>query len=782
MVLNPPAGTKTLDPRLLAALHSPLMLTRWLDFVGGAEFAALRPAFKGMRLSALLQADCHALARMGVPPRLAVLLFEELSRLRVLVSTPDRKLPRWIVPLLSQVPARAVAAATPAPPPPAPPLLAPPPLASPPPAPPPDASPPDASPPPAPPPATNLSADASPRRPRTARPRGSPRRPVSARPVPPPRPASSASPRRTPSAAAAQPPSEAPSAAPPSPSPTPPAAASPRPFSAAPSPRPFPSPRPSSSAAPSPRPFSSSPRSFSAASSPRPYSSSRRPFSAASSPRHFTSPDPFSSFRPFATDISHRARRSRQGSRPPPRPRPPPPPPPPPLRAPHPPPRPLSARPAQMLRPTRGPAPRPHLSPAWLPPPPPPNPWVCGPPPPPRRQGSALAPPVRLGEGHFAPPPPPPPPPRRPLASRRRRPHPPPPPPLPPHHFSLRDLPRAERPPYLLGCVLRREAALAALKAAMQHEPPPRRAAEHAAALAAFGATLAELREATLLTVEALDAATSATRRFVWDGVDLALKLLSDLLWAPMPQPLDPLFYRWFGVWGSFWRSRHAPAASAPLGADAAALQRLRLAEKALFRLAEESDPAVQGRAGWASKPSNAERMAALLHAHAARAAAFSAGGVTHAERRRTANMEALLYGERHVHLVHLRRLSEHIHTLASRSVVFVQAAWRAFFRRHVRAREAKRVARSELLTAESVAFSPYTGKAAKELAVEEPPLVVGRRSGRRSRTASQAQPAPAEPPPPSQSALAETPAEEEPPAELLGVATGGVTLLPGMA
>ncbi len=57
--------------------------------------------------------------------------------------------------------------------------------------------------------------------------------------------------------------------------------------------------------------------------------------------------------------------------------------------------------------------------------------------------------------------------------------------------------------------------------------------------LASLAPTFAELRETTLLTVEALDTLPEGSPRFVWDGTDLALKLMSDMVWAPLPQARD---------------------------------------------------------------------------------------------------------------------------------------------------------------------------------------------------------------------------------------------------
>ena len=56
------------DPRLEAALFKPSCLLRWLDFVGGAEFAALAPLLSGMRLAELLQVPPSGLSRLGMTP------------------------------------------------------------------------------------------------------------------------------------------------------------------------------------------------------------------------------------------------------------------------------------------------------------------------------------------------------------------------------------------------------------------------------------------------------------------------------------------------------------------------------------------------------------------------------------------------------------------------------------------------------------------------------------------------------------------------------------------
>ena len=53
--------------------------------------------------------------------------------------------------------------------------------------------------------------------------------------------------------------------------------------------------------------------------------------------------------------------------------------------------------------------------------------------------------------------------------------------------------------------------------------------------------SLTELRESTIDAVELLWARPRGASRFYWNGMDLVLKMLTDMLWAPLPQPLDPL-------------------------------------------------------------------------------------------------------------------------------------------------------------------------------------------------------------------------------------------------
>ena len=118
--------------------------------------------------------------------------------------------------------------------------------------------------------------------------------------------------------------------------------------------------------------------------------------------------------------------------------------------------------------------------------------------------------------------------------------------------LALKGTPAGERPVGLLGSVLRREAAIAAMKTAVQREPPPA-GRDRVRLLRELSSTLHELREATLDTIELLDARPAGAPRFYWNGMDLALKLLTDLQWAPVPQLLDPLLWKWFGHWCAVW-------------------------------------------------------------------------------------------------------------------------------------------------------------------------------------------------------------------------------------
>ncbi|KAL3929791.1 MAG: hypothetical protein SGPRY_001812 [Prymnesium sp.] len=211
--------------------------------------------------------------------------------------------------------------------------------------------------------------------------------------------------------------------------------------------------------------------------------------------------------------------------------------------------------------------------------------------------------------------------------------------------------------------------------------------------MGSLGVCFQELREATLQAVEAMgrERKGGEGRSFVWGGVDLALKLTSDMAWAPLPQLLDPLFSRWFRGWAHFWRTRTTPP-SPELTPPSEVMARLRLAENELFRMAARASPLARGDASWASKGVRAERAAAMLQLHTRKAGGYETGGATQAEKRRTSNMEMLLYGKRGVHLHQLRKLHEHLVTLPStRSVVFVQAMWRTHLRRRLRrAREVK--------------------------------------------------------------------------------------------
>jgi len=267
----------------------------------------------------------------------------------------------------------------------------------------------------------------------------------------------------------------------------------------------------------------------------------------------------------------------------------------------------------------------------------------------------------------------------------------------------------SERPVGLLGSVLRREAAIAALKTAVQTAPPPP-GRERSKLLRTVAYSINELREATVDAIELLAVRPAHAARFYWNGMDLALKMLTDLLWAPLPQTLDPLLCKWFGDWTVVWLAESKRAsrevrsmlaadplcmhvlstAPSPLSPQVQSmlalfapnekmLKRCRRAEKRLLALAADASTEGAGMGGWAKQ--NAEQRADTLRAVQGHrlGASYSEGGANHAQRRRFDNFEQLLYGRDGVHLKHLEALRERHVDLVSRAAKVVQCSWRLF-------------------------------------------------------------------------------------------------------
>ena len=156
--------------------------------------------------------------------------------------------------------------------------------------------------------------------------------------------------------------------------------------------------------------------------------------------------------------------------------------------------------------------------------------------------------------------------------------------------LSLSATPAAERPNGLLGSVLRREAAIAAMKTAVQTEPPPEAThmRERKKLIRELADTMHEFREATVDAIELLAQRPEGSSRFYWNGMDLVLKMLTDMQWGPFPQTLDPLLWRWFNHWSAMWARRREATNPEPFDVRGGApfLQRCRLAEKALLHMA----------------------------------------------------------------------------------------------------------------------------------------------------------------------------------------------------
>jgi hypothetical protein len=245
--------------------------------------------------------------------------------------------------------------------------------------------------------------------------------------------------------------------------------------------------------------------------------------------------------------------------------------------------------------------------------------------------------------------------------------------------LALAGTPADQRPLGLLGSVLRREAAIAAMKGMVQ-VPPPMPGRDRSKLLGQLGESLAEFRESTVDAIELLAERPPDAARFYWNGMDLALKMRTDMLWAPLPQSLDPLLYKWFAHWSDVWISPGAGKASGitdVLGAKPNLVARCRRAEALLRRLADGASSEGAGMGGWATLDvSEAAHTLWRVQVHRIEAP-HSEGGAHHAQRRRWTNMELLLYARDRVHIRHLERLNELHIGLMVRSACLVQSMWR---------------------------------------------------------------------------------------------------------
>ena len=249
----------------------------------------------------------------------------------------------------------------------------------------------------------------------------------------------------------------------------------------------------------------------------------------------------------------------------------------------------------------------------------------------------------------------------------------------------LSSTPASERPIGLLGSVLRREAAIAAMKTAVQ-VPPPAAGRDRAKAVRELSETFHEFREATVESIELLAARPEGSARFYWNGMDLVLKMLTDLQWAPFPQLADPILVKWFSYWSNIWDANHAsvdvcdPKAFAVpqlTPADREFAERCRKAERLLLLLAIGASREGAGMGGWAQMDLF-ERVCTLFNVQTHRLhAAHSEGGANHAQKRRFANMEQLIYGREGVHMNHLKILKERTSTILIRAAQIIQRAFR---------------------------------------------------------------------------------------------------------
>ena len=245
--------------------------------------------------------------------------------------------------------------------------------------------------------------------------------------------------------------------------------------------------------------------------------------------------------------------------------------------------------------------------------------------------------------------------------------------------LSLSGTPASERPVGLLGAVLRREAAISAMKTAVQMEPPPERTRERRKLLGELADAIHEYRESTADAAELLASRPEGSARFYWNGMDLVLKMLTDLQWAPFPQTLDPLLWRWFGYWSDLWAKKQEATDPVPFdvrgGPDF--MQRCRLAEKVLYSMARDASTEGAGMGGWASQKSSESAETLLLVQTHRLTAPHSEGGANFAQKRRFTNMELLLYGRSGVHLEQLKGLGHATSEVECRAATFVQYMWR---------------------------------------------------------------------------------------------------------
>jgi hypothetical protein len=287
--------------------------------------------------------------------------------------------------------------------------------------------------------------------------------------------------------------------------------------------------------------------------------------------------------------------------------------------------------------------------------------------------------------------------------------------------LTLASTPKEERPVGLLGSVLRREAAIAAMKAAVQIAPPPP-GRDRSKLVRELGETMQEFRESTVDAIELLASRAPTAARFYWNGMDLALKMLSDLQWGPFPQIADPLLWKWFGHWQTVWLPKGAapPAWLHNLavrgGAHSELAMRCRRAEKLLLKLAAGASQEGAGMGGWATMDAG-QRVGTLLRVQRHRLSAEHAdGGANHAQRRRYGNMELLLYGQGGVHLEHLLELEERTSSVRVNAAMIVQRRWRVHRTTRTMKRAMKR--RQSSLTA-----PPHTGDIVPEIVDDDDEL-----------------------------------------------------------
>ena len=137
---------------------------------------------------------------------------------------------------------------------------------------------------------------------------------------------------------------------------------------------------------------------------------------------------------------------------------------------------------------------------------------------------------------------------------------------------------------------------------------------------------------------------------------------------------------KWFHYWLVVWAGKQGSQKMnfmALFGTKPELLDRCRRAEKMLLKLAQGASTEGAGMGGWVTLPLE-ERAPTLSKVQTHRlTTSYTDGGANHAQRRRYANMELLLYGMEGCHLRQLEQLTSMLECLNDRAAMVVQSCWR---------------------------------------------------------------------------------------------------------